>query len=191
MTAATAPTPYADAEDAAFEARMKAREAEIRRACAEARKLDDRERLLRHAEMLADAIGEDPLTGQRFYTTEDVLSWIEHTLDMGCAMPRIGPKTIIDALRIRIVPTARLRERFLRMQADGKVSAKDAAKRVGMTRLHDGRIEGDSTRFRRALGITPSPSSTGRPPTLRMFISYEDAVTIADALDIPYHEVGV
>jgi len=180
-------------DDLAFQLMLDAREREIRRIADRDRKRPLRERLRSRAELISQACGTHPLTGDPYYTPEDVLGWIQRNVEAGCAMPQLGAQTIIDLLRCRIVPNARLRERYTALRERGEVTSAEVALGIDAVRTREGQVKPDVGRVATLLGLRPTHSSKGKDylPQLRLFIPYETAVRFADALDIPYYEVGV
>lgn len=182
------------ASDAAAQAALDEAAKALRRTAETVRRRhrnDPRGALHAYAELLSAACGVDPTTGARRHTTIDVLGWIARAVAMGCERPSIGPTAIDRVHRMLLVPNATLRGRFEILAANEELHARELAVRIGAIRRLEGGAVGDATRVERMLGIRPTPGSRGSKPFLRLFVSYEQAVLLASALGVPYHQLGV
>jgi hypothetical protein len=136
------------------------------------------------AGLVAEACGEDPRTGRPYYTRDDVLGWYARAVELGAGMPRLSRSTIRKLFRLEVVPNARLRETYEARVAGGATGLLlRLARALGM--------ETDTTGVERLLGIKTVQGRRGGPPTLRLFVNYEQAVALSAPLGLDYHDLGV
>lgn len=150
--------------------------------------LDERRRM--KAQLISQACGLDQHDAP-LYPASDVEAWLRLPETDGYAAPNIGASLIVKLSRVEVVPNARVRARYLELKAeaasadpdDGSVQTPSAiASRLGMR----------NSELERALGVVPNPPGSGDSlPTLRLFLPYEVAVRVADALGMTYHEAGL
>lgn len=155
---------------------------------------DEMARLPALAEVIARSCGQNPYTGEPYYTTADVIGWFARAIEMGAATPRVKAREVDDIFRGVRVPNARLRDayedRVQHEDAEGLLA--DLARSIGAEK--DGKA--DSTYALRLLGIEMNSGQkrddgsrgTG---SLRLFITYDQAVAFADVLGLTYHDIGV
>lgn len=94
------------------------------------------------------------------------------------------------ACEIDVTP---FRERFLILHARYGLTAHGTAERMGWlygTPADGSSAKGDGTRLQRRLGLAAENSGNGYY-NVRRHISYETAVALCDALDIPYTDADV
>jgi hypothetical protein len=166
---------------------------------ASSRRGDDPDQTLaRRAYAVAEACGSHPLTSRPYYTPEDVVSWLKRAVEMGCALPRISPSMIVELFQHKIIPNARLRDRYLELKRDRKIVPEDkldgtpgqcspADIAVAVGELNRGK--GSGQQVERLLGL--QSKSDGQRQCLRLFVPYETGVKFADALGLDYHDLGV
>lgn len=118
------------------------------------------------------------------YSTADVLGWIKRALEMGAAVPRIGGDTVERVYRGELVPNAIFREEVERRG----VGMKALADRIGMERADGCHVTRD---LARQLGMETTLASRGYQDTLRVFVTYDQALALAKALDLEPYECGV
>lgn len=128
--------------------------------------------------------GELVLVSEGVYSYEDVLGWLARAIEAGAAMPQLGGRTIDALFRAELVPNAVFRETLERRIAAGTASMKGLAADVPF-------VDGDDRNLERALGMETSPGTKGYPPTLRLFVSYDQAVELMTALKLDPHDCGV
>ncbi len=127
-------------------------------------------------EIIAEALG-----GQ--YTPAEIAGWWRMAERMGASRPELGLSTLMKIVTCEIVPTAPFRERLAGMKDLSQV-----ARRCGFS--DPGR--GGASQLRRQVGLEPRPPGGGRQqPTVALFMQYDQAVTLAEALGIPPHQAGV
>lgn len=152
--------------------------------------------LVRRCYLMAEACGQHPLTGRPYYRPADFLAEVERAVtEYGCAVPKIGPATVMKLARHELVPNMRIRARFEHLAEEEGLTSSTLAVAIGESRpakLADGEMveRGDSTRVERMLGLTHL-SAHGGVKWLRLFVTYEQAIALADALGIDYHDLGV
>lgn len=141
--------------------------------------------------------------GGRFFGPEDVLGWFARVPVLEAAAgdgipvdpPVVGGRVLRHLFTRRLVPNARLRERFEALRADGQITSHELASRIGLTMQLNGQTVGDASAVERMLGVAPGTPETGASGrvyrSLRMFVAYDQAVALADALGLDYHDVGV
>ena len=139
------------------------------------------------------------------YSAADVALWCERALEMGAAHPRIDEALLLDLLHVRKVPNERFRSRLIYLIDHGHamtslvigvyrhlVAIEEArGESYGAASLMSGRRP--QTRLvERWLGITATPSKPGmKNPSLRLFITYEQAEAFASALGMDPHQAGI
>lgn len=143
-------------------------------------------RLSLYATLIAEAVGED-VWGAPIYSRDEVLTDYARTLDMGAGVANLRPTTLDELADRQRVPNVRLRRAYLKRADRGDELLSRLARAVESMR--SGRPDG--LHVRRLLGLDPLPNRPGYMPTLRLFMSYEQAVAMARVLQIPYHETGV
>jgi hypothetical protein len=150
---------------------------------------EERAKLPLLAEVFARAMPSDPRTREPLFTAADVLGWVERAIEHDCTIPRLRAEEVEDVFRLRRIPNALLREEYLRQQEEHEDDGLPTliAHKIGA--VSNGKP--DVTYVKRILGVEPQPGSKGYAPTFRFFVPYEQAVAIADALDLDYHELGV
>lgn len=158
--------------------------------------LPKREEEYAYARLISEAFGENPTTGHRYYTPLDVLEWFDRAAEMEAAPPNHGPKTLVALYRRELIPNAIFRKRFLELHADSEepLTAGEVGMRIGEVRARKDtrdKVVGDATRVERLLGLAITRHPRSRAHTLTAFLTYEKAVQLADALDLPYHDCGV
>jgi hypothetical protein len=167
------------AADAIAQARLDDHVADLRREADRFRKNAER-RLVNRAAAIAEASGR--------YSTADVLSWVRRAVEMGAAIPNLGPETVEDVFRLTRVPNAALRDRFLRLQGLGEMNSNALAERAKFRRP-DGMP--DAALVERLLGLVVTEGGEGRNASLRLFVTYDQAVALAKGLDLDPHLAGV
>ena len=146
----------------------------------------------------------------QFYTAGDVEAWCKRATDMGCRQSRFPLSTALDLLYLRKVPNAPLREHMA-----GRRATSELVKRVYTNLAHleslDALIQnppgqeprnygsknlldkngnpGQTRILKRWLGIEPAVNRNGS--SLSLWITYERAVAIAQALGVSFASVGV
>ncbi len=171
--------------DTEAERLMTEREREVEELCRGG--LGDHER----AEMVSYILGRDPFTSEPYYTTEEVLGWMDRAVSMGGAGvfgQTFNVALLKDLLRVRRVPNAKFRERFVHLRETEGLTPGALGEQMGLTKM--GGV-GDATRVERRLGLKPETQRYGKHRTVPMFIPYDLAVRFADALKLEYVEVGV
>lgn len=88
-----------------------------------------------------------------------------------------------------LVTVAPLRMRFLQLERRYGTTSADIARELGWTRKKNGRAQLDSPRVRRALGLTDRTRQGAR--VAQEYVSYDQAVRLARALDMDPFEAGV
>lgn len=242
MSATTMLHPALDAaEERAAQAAIDARVRELKLAAGHRKARftqieDEAERaaaiLANRCAVIAEAAGVDQY-GDPLYVTADVVSWINHALNLGCVLPKLGPELVESIARKELVPNARLREAALKLgimdapeavkaPADvddelaaldpeltydeapegqhsddtDRITAAEVGFRIGETREQHGRRTGDHTRVLRMLGIVAqtsriNPETGERELSCRLFVTYDQAIALADALGLDYHDLGI
>lgn len=143
-------------------------------------------RLQLQATLVSEAVGTDAW-GDLLYSPEEVLADYARALDLGCGVANLRPSTLEDLAEMRKVPNARIRRVIARRRAAGEELGSMIARALDV-------VAGDRPDVRHAyrmVGMEPVPARPGYQPTLRLFLDYESAVALSDALDLSYHETGV
>lgn len=154
--------------------------------------------LLRHRfHVAAYAAGQNPLTGQPYYTADDFAAEWQRAEDMDAIPSAINGQVIGRLFRVEIVPNGLLRRKVEALvnapvADDEKVTLETIAEAVPA----DLKI-GDSSYLRRVLGMSPATETSGRRKAtaysykrLRWYMPYEQACAIARAIGVPFQEVG-
>jgi hypothetical protein len=152
----------------------------------------------RSYELTATALGDE-------YNAADVALWCERALEMGAAHPRIDENLLLDLLHVRKVPNERFRNRLTYLLDHGHamtalvigvhrhlLAIEEArGESYGAASLMSGRRP--QTRLvERWLGITATPVKLrSKNPSLRLFITYEQAEAFASALGMDPHQAGI
>lgn len=147
------------------------------------------------AGLIAEAVSKDATSVAHVYTEEDVLGWAKLAVDMGAALPQFGPKLVEDVLYLRKVPNAIFRERAYAIMDESMgdtPSLDDIALRAGHVRVKaGGEKAGNTQELANLIGLTTIKQSYGNPPYLRLFVSYDQALTLARAFELDLHDVGI
>lgn len=142
------------------------------------------------------------------YTPADVKAWCDRAEDLGAARPQIRAEHLQDLVRMRLVPNAPFRARFL--EVEGNVD--DAAGRITLNthtylrRLEEsdgadygskhfvrawrGGVNAQTRHFERMIGTQVVTNGTATR-SLRMFIPYEMGVAFMRALNMTVQEAGL
>lgn len=185
------PTMAANAADVAAQAERDAVAKALRRH-ADRKRADHQDVVKARAEAVTMALGytelnamEEPvLVAEGLYSYEDVLGWLAHAVELGAALPRIGGDTVERIYRAELIPNAIFREKLAARIRDGRETMKGFAQKVDF-------VNGDERNLQRALGMDTSPGRAEYPPTLRLFISYDQALAFAKALELHPTDCGV
>lgn len=155
---------------------------------------DEQAHYLHRAKLVVEALGDSSVPGESRYTLEDVLSWVQMAVDMGAPPPKFGPGFIEDLRKFRRVPNAVFRDAIRALatkQDDNSPSLEDIALRAGLSRTKpNGKRVGDRYNLLRLVGLEPF-KQPGNPPYVRLFISYDQALALADVLGIDYRLAGI
>lgn len=163
-------------------------------------------------ELTADAIGGE-------YNAADIALWCERAVKMGATHPRIDQTLLLDLVHVRKVPNEPFRARYADLidQAPDSPNARASGngKRVAiaaplLTKIHRTLSRMEQARgenygsaslihdgvpqtrmLERWLGMQTIPSTRGFPPSLRLFVSYEQAEALAIALGMEPHAAGI
>jgi hypothetical protein len=156
-------------------------------------------------ELAADAIGTH-------YNAADVALWCDRAVEMGAARPRLDQALLLDLVHVRKVPNYPFRaalERRLKLPSGLLESESALRSRVALdthralkqieekrggsfgsaSLVHKG--NGQSRILNRWLGVETSPAPSGTMPTLRLFVTYEQAEALARALDLTPQQAGI
>lgn len=184
-------------EDAAAEAASRRYARHVAAECERTRSLPTADFRAARAQLLSEACGEHPQTGEPYYTPEAFIAEMDLRAEMGYSTPQVGVATILGLRRVDLVPNMRLRDEFRRLFTEGAVSAQRVAFLIGETRNGpNGETVGDGTRLERLLGLETTANGVDahgvpRPHNLRLFIPADMAARIADALGMSYQDAGV
>ena len=126
------------------------------------------------------------------YSTKEVAGWFGRAGEMGCTRPSVTKELLRDLMNIKKVPNAQFREAILALPDPENTGPGPKYDLDIITKQHiaDRVTNGDCTYLRRLVGLAPIPNTKGAP-TLRLWISYEQGVALAQALGIPLVEAGV
>lgn len=148
-------------------------------------------------DMTASAIGGD-------HGAADVAAWCRRAVDMGANHPRIDRALLLDLLHVRKVPN----EPF-RTKADEVISNAEIGTITKLVHRHLKAIPGDHGAaslittnngvthpqiriLKRWLGMETCPASKpSRLPSLRLFVTYEQGLALARALDLDPYQAGL
>jgi hypothetical protein len=110
------------------------------------------------------------------YTADDVRGWCSRAVEMGCVHPTIGGALLEDLLYVRKIPNAPFREHVEALEVVNQIPVK-----------YD-KEQGDITKM---LGLRPICGSGPRANTVRMFITYEQGVDLAQRFGMTPQAAGI
>lgn len=147
-------------------------------------------------QLTAFAIGGD-------YRACDIHAWCDRAQQMGASHPNLDFDLLLDLVHVRKVPNAPFRERLQELTGRGK----DELTYLNHTYRHLRDIEGadgcygaaslmasgkpQPRALHRLLGMATRPTTADRPPSLRLFVSYEQGVALSRALDMEPLQAGI
>jgi hypothetical protein len=112
------------------------------------------------------------------YSPEDVKGWCSRAVEMGCVHPTIGGALLEDLLYVRKIPNAPFREHVLTEREAGRIPMANISP-------HE-----ESTISRR-MGLRSIPGSPGHNDTMRIFITYEQGVDLAQRFGMTPQQAGI
>jgi hypothetical protein len=149
-------------------------------------------------ELTANAIGTD-------HNAADVALWCERALEMGATHPRLDQDLLMDLVHVRKVPNESFRARYIHLTARNDDIKQPITRQVYLNLV---RIEGErgekygsaslmvgnkpqARTIERWLGVQTTPGPSTSPPTLRLFVRYEQAEALALTFDMAPHQAGI
>lgn len=129
------------------------------------------------------ACGINPLTGERYHTTEDFASWWQEARDRGALEPRLGGDAIGLLFRLEVVPNVIIRRRVEHLIETEQETYESISGQIPDELVADGDY------LSRLLGIRLT--ETGRGPSFSWKVSYAQAASLCLAIGLTYQEVGV
>jgi hypothetical protein len=110
------------------------------------------------------------------YTAEDVRGWCSRAVEMGCGHPKIGGALLEDLLYVRKIPNAPFREYIEALETVNQIPVK-----------HD-KEQGDITKM---VGLRTCSGGRNYTPNLRLFITYEQGVDLAQRFGMTPQAAGI
>lgn len=144
--------------------------------------VDPAERLALRCQVIAEACGTSPQTDEPYFSTEDVLGWMRRAVELDCSLPKVGKAQVRRLCTVQSLPNALFREAFHQYRGDEDTLLTALSHAIYRTSR-------DTTSVLRALGVEPMTTRTGR--SLFLFLKYDQAVAVANVLDLPYQSVGL
>lgn len=155
------------------------------------RGLDGDELLEHRFHVAAYAAGENPLTGDPYYTAQDFAAWWQRAAELDARPSALGPGTVGRLFRVEIVPNALLRDRVQEVRADSE-GTEDGTTLDSIADAIEDSIIADGTYLGRLLGINAYTERSGYCyRRLRWYMKYEQAASVARVIDVPLQEVGL
>lgn len=157
------------------------------------------------AQLVVEAMGDHPLTGEPYYHADDVALWLWGA-ELSGHRAIVSADVLVGIYQRTTIPVAVFVEAFTPLQDRARaigaavedstmggeeepgLSAGELGEFVGITRTSraTGEVIGDSTVVQRTLGLRRRQEDS-----LALFTSYDRAVRFADALGLSYPDAGV